>query len=74
MTAVSESVYGIFESVLGVEAAAGHNFFDLGGDSLMALEVATQVEENLGCAFPLEELFESGDIDAVVTSVTKQLS
>ncbi|MEO6503830.1 MAG: phosphopantetheine-binding protein [Jatrophihabitantaceae bacterium] len=74
MTAISQSVYGIFESVLGVENVAGQNFFDLGGDSLMALEVATQVEEELGCAFPLEELFESGDIDAVAASVTKQLS
>jgi acyl carrier protein len=74
VTDVRESVYHVFESVLGEGAVAGRNFFDLGGDSLMALEVATRVEEELGCAFPLEELFESGDIDAVVASVTKQLT
>lgn len=74
MTDIEESVYQAFESVLGTGSVAGQNFFDLGGDSLLALEVATRVEEGLGCAFPLEELFETGDIDAVVAAVTKQLS
>ncbi len=74
MTDNEESLYQVFESVLGTSPVAGQNFFDLGGDSLMALEVATRVEESLGCAFPLEELFETGDIDAVVAAVTKQLS
>ena len=74
MTDIEESVYRAFESVLRAGPVAGQNFFDLGGDSLLALEVAAEIEESLGCAFPLEQLFETGDIDAVVASVTKQLS
>ena len=72
MSDVRQQVYAVFQAVLGVAEVAGQNFFDLGGDSLQALDIASQVEEQLGRDFPLEELFATGDIDTVAGSVAEQ--
>ena len=41
------------------------NFFDLGGDSLSAIELVTAFEEETGLVFPIELLFLDGTLGAI---------
>ncbi len=48
----------IWSKALGVNDIGLHDdFFDLGGHSLMGLQLLTQVEQHFGVALPLKELF-----------------
>ena len=45
---IESSLIAIWTELLGIEnIKAGDNFFDLGGDSLLALQVASRLRENL---------------------------
>jgi len=53
--------------LLGVEELASDaNFFEVGGDSLVAVEWMERTEGLLGIEFPFEVLFSEGDISATV--------
>ncbi len=55
--------------VLGIEnAAVGQNFFDLGGDSLLAIELFTQVESECGWELPIDVLLASGSYAEIVAT------
>lgn len=48
---------GIWEELLGVEGITiGDDFFDLGGDSLLAVEMAIRVEQACGVNVPLQDM------------------
>ncbi|WP_158702403.1 thioesterase domain-containing protein [Kitasatospora sp. MMS16-BH015] len=52
-TPAERSVVGVLEEVLGISPiGVEDDFFDLGGDSLMALQVAARVSEELGVDLP----------------------
>jgi acyl carrier protein len=54
-------------AVLGVsQAEEEQNFFDLGGDSLMAIMFMEKIESGLDIEFPMHVLFEDGGYGAVV--------
>jgi acetoacetyl-CoA synthetase len=55
-----EKVRAIWESVLGVQGIAGDDdFFALGGTSLQAVRVFTQIRDRLGVDLPLSVLIEA---------------
>jgi acyl carrier protein len=62
-----ESVREQWRAVLGTKVAdRDANFFELGGDSVMALSLIERMEKELNVTLPLEEFFASptlGDLD-----------
>jgi acyl carrier protein len=54
-------------AAIGVETVTpADNFFDVGGDSLSAVELAEAVECEFGIRFPFEALFTSPSFAAVI--------
>jgi acyl carrier protein len=65
-TPVEETLAGIWRETLGLtQVGVESNFFDLGGHSLMATRVASQIRERCGIELPLRVLFESPTIAAL---------
>ncbi len=59
-TSTQRDLAPIWEQVLGIKPiGANSNFFDLGGHSVMALELFSAVEEQLGRTLPLASLFKA---------------
>jgi amino acid adenylation domain-containing protein len=53
-------IAGVWSEVLGIEAIGiNDNFFDLGGQSLLATQVVSRLRDALGVDIPLRNLFES---------------
>ncbi|MEO1070211.1 MAG: condensation domain-containing protein, partial [Cyanobacteria bacterium J06638_6] len=53
----------IWESVLGVSPlSVDDNFFDVGGDSLLAVQLFNQMQQQLDCALPLATLFQAPNV------------
>jgi thioesterase domain-containing protein/acyl carrier protein len=64
-----------FEEVLSVEHVGIHdNFYDLGGDSLLAMQLLLLVEEKTGLAFPESKFFESPTIKTIEKSLVQKPS
>jgi acyl carrier protein len=56
---VEEAVARVWADILGREAVGSdENFFDLGGDSLRAMEVISRLPETLNVELPLIAFFE----------------
>ena len=59
-TPTEEMLAGIWATVLGVEEVGVHdNFFDLGGHSLMAVQVISRLRDALQVEVPVRALFEA---------------
>ncbi|MEL6353416.1 MAG: alpha/beta fold hydrolase [Cyanobacteria bacterium J06627_28] len=56
LTQIWESVLGVFP--LSIDAS----FFDLGGDSLLAVQLFNKMQQQLGCSLPLASLFQAPTI------------
>jgi acyl carrier protein len=54
------------------DAAAGDDFFAMGGNSIMAMAMARRVERRLGIAFPMDVLFIDSTLAAVVEACAKR--
>jgi amino acid adenylation domain-containing protein/non-ribosomal peptide synthase protein (TIGR01720 family) len=55
---------GMWEDVLGVRPiGVSEDFFDLGGHSMMALRLASEIHRRFGREFPLAELFQRRTIE-----------
>jgi phthiocerol/phenolphthiocerol synthesis type-I polyketide synthase E len=60
----------IWSEVLAIETIGVHdNFFKLGGDSLLAIQVSARIRSALGVELPVGELFEEATVEAVATRV-----
>ena len=70
-----ETVADIWQRVLGIERIGiSDNFFDLGGDSLVALQLMSRVRECLNVEPPLARFFESPTISGLSLVVVQQLA
>ncbi|MFE0684101.1 non-ribosomal peptide synthase/polyketide synthase [Streptomyces sp. NPDC058961] len=57
---------GIWADVLGVDVVgAGDDFFDLGGDSILAARVLSRIREDLGIRLTVRDLFTSRTVEAL---------
>jgi amino acid adenylation domain-containing protein len=73
-TPLEEVLAGIWSRVLKHEAVGvGESFFDLGGNSLRAVEVISRVRRLCGVDLPLRTLFERPTVAATAAAVTAAL-
>ncbi|MFC7446980.1 amino acid adenylation domain-containing protein [Rhodococcus daqingensis] len=71
-TPVEEIVAATISEVLGVpRVGADDNFFDLGGNSLIATRVAARIGAALGVAVPVRLMFESPTVAALAVQVER---
>ncbi|PWJ23323.1 nonribosomal peptide synthetase MxcG [Branchiibius hedensis] len=62
-----------WSSALGVvTSSTDDDFFELGGDSLLAVELAHRVEGRLQIEFPIDVMFLDGTLGAVVEACKKR--
>ncbi|MFA6231852.1 MAG: amino acid adenylation domain-containing protein [Rhodanobacter sp.] len=73
--AVEESLAAAWKAVLKLEqVGVEDNFFDVGGDSILALRVQAEAQKR-GCAFSLADLFKAQQIDRLaLTTLATQAS
>ena len=58
----------IWQDVLGVpQVGIHHSFFELGGTSLLAVRLFTQIEKTFGKNFPLATLFQASTVEQLAT-------
>ncbi|BEK92864.1 non-ribosomal peptide synthase/polyketide synthase [Nocardia seriolae] len=69
-TPIQETVAGVFAEILGLERVGlDDDFFDLGGNSLLATRVVTRIGSALDTTVPMRALFEAGTVEALATRI-----
>jgi acyl carrier protein len=69
-TAAEKTLARIWGAVLGVDSIGiDDNFFDLGGDSLMAARLMSRIRTASGIDLPLRNLFERPTVSAMAEAV-----
>lgn len=72
-TLVEEVLADIWSRVLKVERVGiNDNFFDLGGHSMLAMQLLSRVRANLGIEVPLRKLFETPTVAGLAHSIENQ--
>lgn len=73
-TPVESSVQAIWSKVLNLDEIGIHDpFLELGGNSLQAMRIAAQVQEEFGVEIPLAELFAAPTVAEMALTVTTYL-
>lgn len=63
---LEEKIVRIWQELLGIDQLGiRDNFFDLGGNSLMALKVVSRLKQDLGVEVPVVSLFEGPTVQAL---------
>jgi amino acid adenylation domain-containing protein len=63
----------LWEEVLGIQSVSvKDNFFDLGGNSLLAVRLMARTHQISGKNLPLSLLFEAGDIERIANVIRQQ--
>ncbi|WP_405484188.1 amino acid adenylation domain-containing protein [Nocardia sp. NBC_00511] len=69
-TPIEELVAGVFADLLGLEkVGADDDFFDLGGNSLIATRAVSRINEALDAAVSVRELFETSTVAALAARI-----
>jgi amino acid adenylation domain-containing protein len=69
---VERGIGEIWQSVLGLEAVGvSDNFWELGGNSLMATRVVSRLKEKFKVALPLRTMFEMPTIEQLAEKITQ---
>ncbi|WAL45294.1 amino acid adenylation domain-containing protein [Rhodococcus pyridinivorans] len=72
-TPAEETVAGVFAEVLGVDrVGADDDFFDLGGNSLMATRVAARIGSATNTTVPVRMLFEASTVSGLAALLDEQ--
>ncbi|MEV0299405.1 non-ribosomal peptide synthase/polyketide synthase, partial [Nocardia sp. NPDC050710] len=70
VTPVQETVAGVFAEVLDLpRVGVDDDFFDLGGNSLIATRVVSRIGAALGTSVPVRALFEASTVEALAARV-----
>lgn len=70
---VEHAITGMFHEVLGIEHIGIHDsFFDLGGDSLQAVQVVARLRERFQVDLPLHNFFERPTVAKLAAVLTQQ--
>ncbi|QLE55362.1 amino acid adenylation domain-containing protein [Nostoc sp. TCL26-01] len=70
---LEEQLTQIWETVLGIQPiGVQDNFFDLGGNSLLAVRIFTEIEHKFSQKLPLAALFPSGTVEAIAHLIHQQ--
>jgi thioesterase domain-containing protein/acyl carrier protein len=71
-TPMEESLARIWKEVLGVNSVGIHDdFFELGGDSLLAVELFARIDKAFGSRLPLSTLFQEATIERLADRLTQ---
>jgi nonribosomal peptide synthetase DhbF len=71
-TAAEQIVCGIFAEVLGLDRVGTQDsFFDLGGDSLLAVRLTSRMRSVLGAEIPIGAVFETPTVAGLVPRLTQ---
>lgn len=71
-TPTERTLCAICSAVLGVPRVGVHdNFFERGGESLLAMQVVSRVRDAFGFAVPLRQLFESPTVAELAVALTQ---
>ncbi len=72
-TDLEQGIVAIWSEVLGLKrVGVRDDFFELGGDSLMAGQVAVRLRLEFGVELPLHHLFEAPTVEAVAQTISAQ--
>ncbi|MGH2509918.1 MAG: SDR family NAD(P)-dependent oxidoreductase, partial [Ktedonobacteraceae bacterium] len=72
---LAEQIAGVWSKVLGYPAVGFHdNFFDLGGDSLIAMRVVEQLQDVLGSSVAIADLFKHPTVATLADSIEQRKS
>jgi amino acid adenylation domain-containing protein len=70
---VEAQLVAVWEELLGVQGiGATQNFFELGGNSLLALRLFAQVNRRLGCHLPVATLFAGPTVRQMADAIREQ--
>ncbi len=70
---IEKTLIKIWEQFLGIEKIDSHdNFFVLGGDSLLAIQVISQIELELSISLKLQTLYQFPSISQLTNAISKQ--
>jgi len=68
-----ENIAGLWRELLGLEAVGvNDNFFDLGGNSTLAVQMMTQIDERFGRKLPLVALFQQATVAHLADLLRRQ--
>ena len=65
-------IAAVWREVLGIaQVGVDQNFFDLGGTSVLAIELAARIEAEIGVAIPLAAIFHAPTVEGLVSVIDK---
>lgn len=74
-TALMRTIASLWSASLNCEGISGvSNFFDLGGDSLLAIRMTSDLSQHLGIEISVRHLYEHPELEAFVDAVSHELA
>jgi len=73
-TAIMKEVASLWRTLLNCQEASGmSNFFDLGGDSLLAIRMTSDLSQHIGVEISVRLLYEHPELEAFVDAISDEL-
>jgi amino acid adenylation domain-containing protein len=73
-TALEERIARVWTSVLGIDrVGVNDNFFDVGGNSLLLMQMHTRLKELLGREFPIATLFQFPTVESCAGALSPEV-
>lgn len=70
---LESTLVNIWQALLGIEGIGIHdNLFELGGDSLLAIQIISRIRETLHCEIALRSIFEEPTIAGLAAAIERQ--